>query len=185
MKISKTSWLLLAVGISIITLAGLGVTRARQLHEQDRVNEELSLVRQRLNGFQLEELRFQQEELEKQISQTISQLEADKTTLSRPIGSIVASDILFDIAETCGVEVTEISSSGLITDDLEGIACSVLTLTAHIEGDVPNLVDFITKVNGDFMTGTVKSVDMNVSENTTEERPSANIRLHIYTYQGD
>ena len=113
------------------------------------------------------------------------QLDAAKAILSQPIGSIVASDTLFNIAETCGVEVTEISSSGSAGGELEGIACSVLPLTARVEGDIPNLINFIIKLNGDFTTGAVKSVDISVSENTTEERSSANIQLLVYTYQGD
>lgn len=184
MKLSKTSWLILTVGIAIITFASLGIAHSQQVHEQNQLNEELSLAERRLNGLQFEELSSQQAELEKQLSQTVSQLGAAKARLSQPAESIAASDALFDIAETCGVEVIEISSSGLSSGDLEGITCSVLPLTARVEGDVPNLISFVIKLNSDFMTGVVKSVDISVSENTTEERSSANIRLLIYTYQG-
>jgi len=185
LSISKTSWLLLSVGISIIAFTSLGVARSQQVHEQDQLDEELSLAERRLNGLQFEQLYSQQEELEKQLSQIISRLETTKARLSRPTGSIAASDALFSIAKACGVEVAEISSSGPASGDLEGVVCSVLPLTARIEGDVPNLISFIIKLNGDFTTGVVKSAGISVSENVSEERTSANIRLVIYTYQGD
>lgn len=184
MKLSKISWLILTVGITIIAFTSLGIAHSQQVHKQNQLNEELSLAERRLNGLQFEELSSQQEELEKQLSQTISQLETAKTRLSQPAESIAASDALFGIAETCGVEVTEMSSSGPSSGDLEGVTCSVLPLTARVEGDVPNLISFVIKLNSDFMTGVVKSVDISVSENTTEERSAANIRLLIYTYQG-
>jgi hypothetical protein len=105
--------------------------------------------------------------------------------LSQPNGSIVTSGILFDIAEAYGVEVTEISSSGPTNGELEGIACSVLPLTARVEGDVPALINFITRLNSDLTTGVVKSAEISIPETTDEEESSANIQLVIYNYQGD
>ncbi len=109
MKISKTSWLLIAIGVFIIAMVGLGAVRYQQINQQNQLNGELALAEMKLNEFQLEQLSDRQGELEEQLSQTISQLEAAKAMLSQPNGSIVTSGILFDIAEAYGVEVTEIS----------------------------------------------------------------------------
>ena len=43
-------------GVFIIVFASLGATRSQQLNEQDRLNDELSLAKQMLNVFQLEQL---------------------------------------------------------------------------------------------------------------------------------
>lgn len=185
MKISKTSWLLIAIGVFIIAMVGLGAVRYQQVNQQNQLSEELALAEMKLNGFQLEQLSDRQGELEEQLSQTISQLEAAKAMLSQPNGSIVTSGILFDIAEAYGVEVTEISSSGPTNGELEGIACSVLPLTARVEGDVPALINFITRLNSDLTTGVVKSAEISIPETTDEEESSANIQLVIYNYQGD
>lgn len=203
MKLSKTSWLILTVGIFIIAFASVGFARSQRIHEQNQLHEELSLVELRLSKFQLEELASQQEELEKQLSQTMLQLETAKATLSQPTESITASDTLFDIAKTCGVEITEISSSGLTTGDLEGITCSVLSLTVRVEGNTSSLISFITTLNDTLTTGVVKSVEISIpaidregeqegeeeeqeeEEEKEKEKPSANIHLVIYTYQGD
>jgi len=185
MKLSKTTWLILTIGFFIIAFASLGIVRSQQVQEQDQLNQELTQAQLRLNEFQLEQLSSQHEELEKQLSQTISQFEAARTMLSQPIGSITTSGLLFDIAAACGVEVTEISSSGLASDDLEGVTCSVLPLSARVEGDVSDLVSFITNLYGELTNGIVKSVEISIPETTSEEKPSANIQLVIYTYQGD
>ncbi len=185
MKLSKTSWLVLTVGVAIIIFASLGVVRLQQLNEQNRLNEQLSLTEQRLDRLQVEQLSSQKEELERRLSQTMSQLEAAKASLSQPIESITVSDTLFDIAEACGVEITEFSSSELASSDLEGITCSVLPLTVTVEGDAPNLINFISKLNDDFLTGAIHSININVSEDTGEERSSANIRLLVYNYRSD
>ena len=178
MKLSKTSWLFLAIGGFIISFASLGAVYFQQVHQQNQLNEELTLAEMKLNG-------FQQEALEMRLSQTLSQLETARATFSQPIGSIATSGILFDVAEAYGVEVTEISSSGLTSAKLEGIPCSVLTLTVRVEGDVPALVSFITKLNSYFRTGVVQSVAISIPEMTSGQESSANIRLVVYTYQGD
>ena len=185
MKLTKTSWLLLISGVFILVFASLGAIHYPQVHQQNQLNEELASAELRLKGDKLEQLSHRQGELEKRLSQTISQCETAKTILSQSNESIATSETLFYTATAYGVEVTEISSSGLSSGDLEGITCSVLPLTVRVDGDVPNLISFIIKLNSNFMTGTVNSVDISASENTTEERSSANIRLLIYTYQGD
>jgi len=185
LKLSKTSWVLITIGVFIIALASLSVIRSQQVSQQNRLNEELTLTQPKLKEFQLEQLSYQQGELEKQLSQTISQLEAAKAILSQPNGSIVTSGILFDIAETYGAEVTEISSPGFTSDELEGVACRVLPLAVRVEGDVPDLISFITRLSNDLTTGVVKSVEISIPEMTGEEKPSANIQLVIYSYQGN
>ena len=185
MKLSKKSGLILIVGIAISIFAGLWLARGQQVDEQEQLHEELSIVAMRLNGLQGEEISSQQGELEKQLSQAISQLETAKAVLSQSTESIAVSGTLFDIAEAIGVEITEISSSHLSSDSLGGITCSVLPLSVTVEGDVPDIISFVGSLNHDFKTGIVKSVEISIPETTSEETVSANIQLHIYTFQGD
>jgi len=184
-KLGKTSILLLAVGIAVIAFISLGVARAQQLQEQDRVNEELSLVTWRLNTLRVAQLQSQCEELEEQLGQITVQLEATRTVLTLPVGSIDADDLLFSIAEYCNVEITGIISSGIRGDMLEGVPCSVLTLNVDVEGDVSDLISFANSVNADFETGAIEAVDIQISDNTTEQRPTAGISLNVYAYRGN
>ena len=189
MKLGKTSWSIITVGIIIVAFASLGAARSQQIREHSELDEKLSVAETRLNQFQLKQLSHQQEALGKQLEQTTSQLEAAEAILSQPRGSIVISDALFQIAEACGVEVIEITSSGPSGGDLEGTPCYVLPLTTRVEGDVPDLIYFVTRLNGDLVTGVVESAEITLpgtSANTSADvKPSANIRLVVYTYEGD
>jgi len=185
LKLSKKSGFILVVGIAIAIFAGLWLARGQQVHEQEQLHEELSVVAMRLNGLQGEEISSQRVELERQLSQTVSQLETTKAILSQSTGSIAVSGTLFDIAEGIGVEITEISSSPLSSDSLEGITFSFLPLSVTVEGDVPDIISFVGRLNSAFKTGIVKFVEISIPETTSEERASAKIQLYIYTYQGE
>ena len=184
MKLRKRTLLITIVGIFVIVLISLGMLRSQQVSEQNQLNEQLTLIQSRLGVIKLEQLSSRQAELEGQLRQATSQFEVIKTVLSQPVGSIAATSILFDIAKAHGLEVTEVTSPGPTSDSLEGITCSVLSLTVKVEGNVPNLVSFVTELNSYFTTGVVKSITITIPEKTSEEKASADIQLVVYTYQG-
>ncbi len=207
MKLSKTSWIILIVGVLVVAFGTLGIARAQQVQEQKQLDEELAVAEKRLSNLQLKELRSRKSELEVQIEQTASQLETTKDSLRQSVESIEVTDSVFEIAEACGVEIIDVSSSELGTDDLEGVAYSIIQLNMRVEGDVPNLISFVIKLNDDFTTGAVRSVQMDIQgvaeevageaveeeeegeeeEEVEEEvkKPSAGIRLVVYAYRGE
>ena len=185
LKLGKTSWLVLTVGILVIAFVGIGAARMQKVKEQYRLYEEFTVAEKRLTNLDLDPLYSQHEELESRLSQATSKLETAKSKLSRPTGSIAASGALLGIADASGVELIDISSSGLAGGALEGLKCSVLPLTAMVEGDAAAIIDFVMMVNSDFAAGVVKSVDISVSGNVTGGKSTANIQMIIYSYQGD
>ena len=153
--------------------------------EEDQLKEQLAQVQLRLSGIQLEKLEKQQAELEEQLDLATKQFEAVKTALSQPAGSITVTDILFDIARVHGVEVAEMTSSGLTDGSLEGVPLLVISVAVKVEGDVPNLVSFVVKLNSFLTTGVVESITITIPETDSGEKASADIQLVAYTYQGD
>ncbi len=184
MKLSKTTWLVIAIGIFVVAGLGLGMVRSQQLDQQSQLNEKLTLAQSNLEGVQLEKLSSRQAELEKQLSQATPQFEEVKAILSQPVDSITASSILFDIAKAHDLEVTEVTSPGPASDSLEGVTLSVLSLTGKVEGDVSNLVSLVTKLNSSLTTGVIKSIEITVLETTSGEKSSTSIQLVVYTYEG-
>ena len=185
MRLRKKPLLVIGIGIFVIALIALGTVRSQQVGQQAELNEELAQAQSNLMGVQLERFSSRQANLEKQLSQTTSQFEAFKAILSQSVGSIAASSILFDIAEAHGLEVTEMTSSTPATERLEEVACSLISLTARVEGDVPNLVSFVTKLNNHFTTGVAKSIIITIPEANSDEKASVDIQLAVYTHQGD
>jgi len=217
---------MLTVGIIIVAFGSLGIARAQQVEQQDQVEEEITVAERRLDNFQLKQLYSQKEGLEERLEETVSQLKATKDELNQSIESIGVTESLFEIASANDVEITQISSSDISTDKLAGITSSIARINLSVEGDVPDLISFITALNNDFTTGVVMSAEITIqeqyegegeqseeegeqseeegegeqpeeegegeeSEESEEEdeeeteQPLANIRLGIYTYQGD
>lgn len=192
MKLGKSSYLLVILGVVAAIFAVLWVMRSQQAPEQERLHEELSVAVVRLDNFNSDELLSQQAELEQQISQTLSQLETARATGAQSAESISVSGTLFDIAEGAGVEVTMISSAPQSDSNWQGIPCLFLQLTVTIEGDVPDILSFIGGLDRTLATAVIRSAVITIPETTDGEdssaeiqRPSANIQLGIYSYQGE
>ena len=184
MKLSKTSWLILAAGIFIVVFASLGITRSQQLQEQEQLDDELTVAEMRLNKFQVKQLRQQQEELQKQVDGSTMQLTAAKDKLRQTIDSINVTDEFFEIARSRSIEVVGISSSNIGSEELGNIVYSMITLNATVAGDTSNLISFVIRLNNDFTTGIVKSAQISIPE-MADDRPSANILMVVYAYGGD
>ncbi len=185
-RLSKASWLLLTGGIVIIIFASLGTARFQQTREQNQLDEELSLTKQRLEKPQLEILFTQQSELEDQVTQIESEVATIKDYLSSSIENIEVIEALFAaLAGTTNVEVVEINSSSSVKTEVEEITFSTLPFTVRIEGAVPNLLRFVNELSHEFPTHVVESIKMNIPEVAGVEEPTATIRLLIFTYEGD
>ena len=194
MKLGKTGYLFVILGVVAAIFAGLWVMRSQQTQEQERLSEELSVAAVKLDNFNSDELLSQQAKLEEQLNQTLSQIEATKAEISQATDSISVSGTLFDIAELAGVEVTSISSAQPSVSTWQGIPCLVLPLNITVEGDVSNLITFIGKVDRTLTTAVIRSAAITIPEATDGEEssaetevqlPSANIQLGIYSYQGE
>jgi len=183
-KLSKTSWLILAAGIFIVVFASLGITRSQQLQEQEQLDDELTVAEMRLDKFQVKQLRQQQEELQEQLDESTMHLTAAEDKLRQTIDSINVTDEFFEIARSCSIEVVGISSSNIGSEELGNIVCSVITLNATVAGDTSNLISFVIRLNNDFTTGIVKSAQISIPE-MADDRPSANILMVVYAYGGD
>jgi len=209
MKLNKKILLFLGIAIFVILGVSLGMVQSQQAQERNQLEQDLSLAQLRLNKGKdaSQELFSQQEDLENRLTQARSQLTTAKAGLFQLIETIEVNATLFEIAETCGVEIIEITSSAPADKELEGIPCSALTLRVRIEGRVINLLDFVRKWTETFHTGEVVSVGITpvssaegegqaeeetIGEEETgeeqaekEKQPSTNIELLIYTYRGN
>lgn len=195
LKLSKTAWFIIGLGIPALIIAGLVTMHSQKLDEKDQLAEELAKAQLRLNQFQMDQLYQQQQELDTEIADYDTQLAAVKAKLAQPIDSISSSDTLFRIAHGSGVEITGFSSPGPGPGDLNGISCTVNTFNISAEGTVLTLIDFVISLNNDLTTGLVRSVGMGISpasDNTSDNTSdgggmpaTANIQLIIYSYQGD
>jgi hypothetical protein len=175
----------IAAGAFLIISATLGVVSSKRFSERNALEEQLTAARSNLQQVQMDGLAPRQKELESQLRQSTSQFESIKSILSRPVRNVAANSILFDVAEAYDLEVTEITSPGSYSDNLEGVTCSVMPLGAKVEGELPYLISFLIKLNTYFTTGVIQSITITIPEEISEEKASADIQLIVYTYQGE
>ena len=174
---------ILLIIISALTVAVivLYVVHSRQVDEQNQVNQELAQTESMLNGVQIEQMSLRKADLEQQLGQITAQFEAADAILSQPIQSFAVITALMDIAKENAVEINEVTLADKTSAELGEIPCSVMSLEVGVEGDVENLISFVTTLNSSFTTGLVESI--NITE-IDGENTSAEMVLTIYSSEG-
>jgi hypothetical protein len=200
-KISKTGWLILAAGVFIVILAGLGLTRSQQFREQTRVNDELSMSQTRLDKIDVTDLRRQLGDLQQKVDEGQAQLDDARERLRQTVISVDITEELFKIAAYSDVTVMRLTTSMITPDDLQGIGLSTILVSAQAEGDLDHLVDFVVNLNNGYPTGYLKSAQITVPLSGSTEEPAeggdeatagldqtgatVSIQMIVYSYEGE
>ena len=185
LKLSKTSWLILSAGIFLVVLAGLGVTRSGQMKEQTKLGEELSVSESRLEKIQLTSLQTQSVELQDRLEEGESQLAEVKTRLRQTVLSVDVTDKLFEIAKYSEVTIMNLTTSTIAKNNIAGVDLATISLSATIIGDADKIIDFIINLNTGYTTGYVKSAQINLNNESSEESSAkASIQMVVYSYEG-
>ena len=191
MKFNKRSLLLIATAfvlVAAIVLHSTGVIArvggklldiSRQ--QQKELNEKLLSAQSQVRAIQLEPLSSRKVELEQQLIQTTKQLDEVQTILSQPVNKTYTYDNVSSTAKSYNLELTKLALSGPNDAFLQDMPASAVVLTATVEGDLANLVGFITKLNT-FTNGAIESTVISNPE-TAGKKPSADIKLTLYTLQ--
>jgi hypothetical protein len=204
LKLSKASWLILAAGIFLIVLAGLGLTRSQQLKEQTRLDEELTLSEKRLSTLQTAQLTQQLENLKVKVEENEAQVKDAQARLDQTVISVDVADEFYKIANYCSVNITSLTTSKIANLKYMNIHISTTSLSAAVTGDKQNIIDFIISLNNGFITGKMGSISIsfggaeaeeeNPDSEEEEEEPeegeelatgtaSASISMLIYSYE--
>lgn len=184
LKISKTSLKILLIGIFVVAIAGLGLTRSQQIRAQNQVGDDLTVAQTRLDKLQVKDLNQQVEDLQARLDQSKAQLGIAKDKLRQTVESTDVTDKFFQMAKSGNVAVMSISSAGKKSEKQEGINTMDITLDAVVTGAVPDLINFVIKLNTDFTTGIVEQARISIPEGDAEI-PTLKILMVIYSYKGD
>ncbi len=180
LKLSRRSWFIISVGVFLIIFAGVWLVYSEQLAKKARAEQELNMAQVRLEAMNLAQMEARQRELEQQLEQTLASSREAREVLSRPMPSLAVSTILFDTAEANGVNVKQIESSGAASQPLEGVPARALPVSAQVEGELRDLVSFVTQLNDNLPTGVVRSVSVTINAPAS---PRASLQLVVYSYQ--
>ena len=179
-NVSKTSWIILSVGVFIVVLAGLGVTYSQQLTENSEANDELEVTEMRLGQFNIEELQQQKSELEAIYDSVSSQHDISKAKFQQPIESVNVTDKCYYIASLSNVEIYDIGTTDIKTEIFSDLECERIAISVMVRGELSDMVNFIININEGFTTGYIESV-----RTTLDDSPYTSIQLVVYSYRGD
>ena len=183
MKISKISWFIIALGFLVTAAASLSVVHYQRASEREQLEADLFLARSKLSSVDMSTLTHQQEKLEEDLNQAYREYETDKEKFVQSIENIAVSNVLYSTASVNSVNITDMSSSDVSSEVIEGASCTALSLNARVVGDVNKLVAFITQLNDDLINAVIKSVSMDIPTSGSDNTASADIRMVIYTYE--
>jgi hypothetical protein len=185
-KLSKTSWLILAAGVFVVVLGSLGITRTQQLSEKNKLDEDLRASTQLLEKLQTTDLRQQLDDLQQKVEEAEVLRDEAAERLNQTVVSVDVADELFDIAEYSGVVVKSLTTAPIRSSPYQGIGLDMTSMHVVAEGDVPDLVDFVVSLNNDYTTGLIESFQISIPEaNNLTGSPSVAVQILIYSYEGN
>ncbi|MCL0076753.1 hypothetical protein M1O12_01840 [Dehalococcoidia bacterium] len=200
MRLSKTSWLILGVGIFLIAFGGLYMLYARQSRELQQVEASLLVAQAALPGAvsEKEDRASQLSQLESRLARSESELVQAESLLHKAaakfpesVESIEYGEALFAIAKEHDLKITTLIPSRPADKTVEGVTFSVTFFAVDVVGEVADILDFISTIavgDEDFASARLELVDIVFPEPVEEnvegtENSSASIRLAIYGYQ--
>ena len=182
-NLSKTSWIILSVGIFLVVLGGMGVTYSQKMKDKKEVDEKLELTNVRLDMFNIAELEDEKYYLETKLAGSTSLHESLSKDL---VESVISSDVTekcYEIADQSNVEVFNIGSTEIKTVDLAALECISINVQVTVTGELPDFVTYVEKLNKEFSTGYITSIKVEIAEDENEEN-KATIQLSVYSYEG-
>lgn len=210
LRLSRTAWLILGIGVLVIALGSLYTVYSRQVSEQEPLADSLAVAQARwpkvVSDRQAAEAELTQ--WQDKLAEATSLLAKSEAKFPESAESIKYDELLFDIADVCDLEVISLTASEpsdkkvedvtyIVTSfDLEMEAAgsppgTVAKFETYIDETVANILDFIDTVAKDenFTTATVELVNIDIPEPPEEiegaPKPSATIKITIYSYKGE
>jgi hypothetical protein len=174
MRISKKVWLIIGIAIFVIALVSLVRIYTQQVKEQEQLRSSLAGQQALLRTLTTDET-----DLENQLAQAESSLNANKAKFPESVESIEYGEYLFEIADECNVDLNSLTFPKPTARTIGAVTYSVVSLTLPVSGELDNIFDFIEALRTDerFTSAEVTAVNINVAG-------SAIINLNIYGYKG-
>ena len=152
MRLSRTAWLVLGIGIFVIAFGGLYFLNSRQGDEEEQLDDSLSEAQAALPKVisekedwesQLTQLDSQLTQLESQVAQAMSLLTQRKMLFPESVESIEYDERLFQIADGSNLEIAILTASEPGDETVE-----VEVEDIEVEGITYSVTSFVVNVRG-------------------------------------
>jgi len=191
MRLSKTAWLILGIGIFVIAMGSLYFLYSRQGDEQEQLGDSLSVAQDTSSTLvseekdwesQLTQLESQLTRLKSELTQATLLLDTTQASFPSSVESIEYDELLFNFAHGCNLRITTLIASEpgneeveVENEEVEAITYSVTSFIVDVKGEVANILDFINAIvtSEDFTCATAEPVNINIPEPLTEAEKEA------------
>jgi hypothetical protein len=198
MRLGRTAWLVLGIGVFVIVFATLLVIYSRQSGEGAEMEKNLAG-----SQTQLTNLILGRESLEDQLAQQQSNLSGAQALLSSAQGSfptleasIEYGQVLSDLADAYNLEVVSMQADKPREKEVDDVTFLVVSFEVEVRGEVNSVLGMVNAITKDkrFVSTTVEVVDIKVPEPQSiiaitsmvqPEKPTAKIKLVGYSYGGE
>ncbi len=193
MRLGRTAWLVLGIGVFVIAFATLFTIYFHQSAEGKELENSLAGTQT-----QLAKLISGKESLEAQLTQQQSKLASARALLSSARGSfpkleasIEYDEVLSELADDYNLEVLSMEAEEPREKEVEDIIFLVVSFEVEVRGEMNSILNMVRAIAEDdrLASATVEAVAIKVPQVTIAgeepEEPSATIELVGYSYGGD
>ncbi len=190
MKLRKSTWITLGVGIFIVAAVVIYMLYRGELSKQREVRDSLdearttnTLLLSQKSSLQaeLDSLKEEYTQWQDQISQLQSELSQETTALNQTkakfpqlVQSIEYGQTLFAFAQSHNLEVTGLTAAEPTSESVENIPYSATSLKIDVRGEVADILDFINTIttSADFQAAVLEPVNMTIPKPLLDEEKS-------------
>jgi len=209
MRLGRTAWLILGLGIFVMAVATLFTVYLRQSSEQEELENNLVGA-----GARLPKLISEREALASQLTEQQGKLAETQSLLSEAgfpalSASIEYDEVLAEIADACNLEVMSMKAEEPSEKKVEGVTYLVISFEVGVKGDEGSILGMVNAIATDerFTSATVELVNIKIPEAVEEEglettvvggeaegeeaegeepgQPLGTIKLVGYSYRGE
>lgn len=193
MRLGRTAWLVLGIGVFVIAFATLFTIYFQQSAEGEELENSLAGAQT-----QLAKLISGRESLEAQLTQQQSKLNSARALLNSARASFPSlgasidyDEVLSELADDYNLEVLSMSADKPREKEVDDITFLVVSFEVKVKGEVNSILNMVSAIAEDdrLASATVETVDIEVPQVTIAgeepEEPSATIELVGYSYGGD
>ncbi|AQU03582.1 MAG: hypothetical protein AAC990_02805 [Dehalococcoides mccartyi] len=191
MKISKTSWALLAFGLIIIAGASLFILFKNEDSRKTDLEDRLALAEASIPAVvaNIATTTEQADQLSAQLEEVLGKLAQAKGQFPETIQSIEYASALVQMAANSGVDLLSFESSEASKLTLSKLNFEMTEFTLVVRGDINPMLSFISAIDkgADFLTGSMDVIKLTFDTITAEDdlpKPTATITLLLISYEG-
>jgi hypothetical protein len=159
-KLTKTTWIAIAVGAVIIGGVSLFMVLNQQTTQKADLEKKLVLAQQKMALADNEKMIAQRDQLNSQVSESAAQVEKYKAQLTYPDDNIDITKSVIKNAVDCHVDLIDLHSSGQNMEKLGGQKYQAMEMSLRVQGTTQTISDFIYSLKKVFPTCVITSASL-------------------------